>query len=113
MASDEEQVQDVRDWFASMGYRLTVRKIDADCQDDDPDCIRFAVDLLDATTGKPRLLDWAHGPDPTIAIVALEQRWVTEQIGRSRGLTGLSYQELARRRLREGRHRSIRPGTDY
>jgi hypothetical protein len=90
--TDDEQAEQVRDWFAEKGFDLRVELREAE----------YVVDLVSRRTGDVIAPSYGGGPTPNIAIVVTEQRWLVEQDG-SGSVTGATYVAKAEERLRRGR----------
>jgi hypothetical protein len=58
----------------------------------------FVADLV-FTDGRVTGPAYGRGPDPVLAVLAAEQRYLAEQIGRG-SVSGATYQDKARERLR-------------
>jgi hypothetical protein len=107
--TDEEQVEQVRSWFASKGFDLRVEERDM------RDELRLRsrrkapsashshwVDLVSLRTGEVFMRSYGSGPTPTLAVIATEQRWLVEQEDAG-AAAGATYVEKAEERLRRGR----------
>ena len=104
--TDDEQVDQVRAWFAEKGFDLSVERRDMATE------VRgltarheYWVDLVSRRTGEVSLRSYGSGPTPTLAIVATEQRWLSEEDGRG-SVAGATYVHKAGERLRRGRDRT-------
>jgi hypothetical protein len=60
----------------------------------------FAADLV-RTDGRVAVTAYGSGPDPLLAVLAAEQRYLVEQ-GGGRCVAGKTYQDKARERVRRG-----------
>jgi hypothetical protein len=107
--TDDEQVDEVRAWFAAKGFDLRVEPRDMSQEfrqrghANAPSATHTIwVDLVSRRTGEVSLRSYGSGPSETLAVIATEQRWLVEQEGTG-GVAGATYVEKARERLRRGR----------
>jgi hypothetical protein len=101
--TDDEQVAEVRKWFASKGFDLRVEERDMSAELSGPTAKhRYWVDLVSRRTGDVSVRSYGSGPSETLAVVVTEQRWLVEQDGTG-STTGVTYVDKAQERLRRGR----------
>lgn len=106
-ATDAEQVDAVRKWFAEKGFGLIVEWRDLSSML--PPELRqngkcYWVDLVSLRTGWVFAPAYGSGPTETLAIIATEQRYLLEQdSGEDRFMPGKTYVDKAEERLRRGR----------
>ncbi len=101
--TDEEQVAEVREWFASKGFELRVEERDMSAELRGLTARhRYWVDLISVRSGGVSMRSYGSGMSETVAIVVAEQRWLAEQEGTG-STAGATYVEKAEERLRRGR----------
>jgi hypothetical protein len=105
MATDAEQVEEVREWFGRLGFGLAIEWRDR--SDSLPRESRrlgkgYWVDLVSLRTGKVFWPNYASGPTEVLAIIGAEQRYLVEEVGDTPAAPGDSYLDKAEERLRRG-----------
>jgi hypothetical protein len=89
MTTATDLVSQVEAWFELQGFRLVIRQ-DAD---------GVVADLVGDVNPRVVWPTYASAPDPTLAVLVAEQRWMVEEEGRDL-VPGASYLEKARERIR-------------
>ena len=103
MEPDPEQVAEVEAMFALKGFGISVNEKDAPPQVPASAASarnRFWVDLTTLRNGEVVHPNYGSGPTRTLAIIATEQRWLSEQEGAGAS-AGTTYVEKALARLRD------------
>lgn len=103
--TDEEQVEQVREWFDSKGFALRAERRDMRAeleQSGNRNAVSatypYWVDLISLRTGNVFHRSYGSGPTEQLAIIATEQRWLVEQDGQG-SATGKTYVDMAKNRL--------------
>lgn len=113
MATDAEQVDEVKKWFGRLGFGLAIEW--RDLTDVLPPEHRgrgkqYWVDLVSLRTDKVFYPNYGSGPTEVLAVIGTEQRYLVEEVGDRPAAPGKTYLDKAEERLRRGREGTESPG---